>query len=102
MLITQGNLAFFLICSIVLGLFDQLQIFSQSYLIELLGFLTDLGLLELWHLIYLRLLTGFDMLVCFTNLSLTEFQVRDLALFLIFSMTTWSGSVWKIFTRISS
>ena len=35
-----------------------------------------LGLLELWHLIYLRLLTGFGMLVFFTNLSLMEFQVR--------------------------
>ena len=28
---------------------------SQLYLIELLGFLTGLGLLKLWHLIYLRL-----------------------------------------------
>ena len=35
-----------------LGLLDQLQIFSQSYLIELLELLTDLGLLKLWHLIY--------------------------------------------------
>ena len=39
----------------VLGLLDQLQIFSQLYLIELLGFLTGLVLLELWHLIYSRL-----------------------------------------------
>ena len=31
----------------VLGLLDQLQIFSQFYLIELLGILTGLGLLEL-------------------------------------------------------
>ena len=37
--------------SMVLGLFNQLQIFSQLYLIELLGSLTGLGLLELWHLI---------------------------------------------------
>ena len=36
----------------VLGLLDQLLIFSQLYLIELLG------LLELSHLIYPRLLTG--------------------------------------------
>ena len=57
-----------------LGLHDQLQIFSQLYLIELVGLLTGLGLLELWHLIYPRLLTGFGMLVFFTNLSLTEFQ----------------------------
>ena len=70
----------------VLGLHDQLQIFSQSYLIELLGLLTDLGLLVLWHLIYPRFLTGFGMLVYFTNLSLMEFQVRYLALFLLFSV----------------
>ena len=37
----------FLISSMVLGLLDQLQIFSQLYLIELLGLLTGLGLLEL-------------------------------------------------------
>ena len=55
----------------VLGLLDQLLIFSQLYLIELLGLLTDLGLLELWHLIYPWLLTGFGMLVYFTNLSLS-------------------------------
>ena len=70
----------------VLGLLDQLQIFSQLYLIELLGLLTGLELLELWHLIYPMLLTGFGMLVFFTNLSLTEFQVRYLALFLLFSV----------------
>ena len=33
-------MAFFLISSMVLGLFDQLQIFLQLYQIELLGFLT--------------------------------------------------------------
>ena len=37
----------FLISSMVLGLLDQLQIFSQLYLIELLELLTGLGLLEL-------------------------------------------------------
>ena len=68
----------FLISSMVLGLLNQLQVFSQLYLIELLGLLTDLGLLELWHLIYPRLLTGFSMLVFFTNLSLMEFQARYL------------------------
>ena len=70
----------------VLGLLDELLIFSKLYLIELLGRLTGLGLLELWHLIYPRLLTGFGMLVFFTNLSLMEFQVRYLALFLLFSV----------------
>ena len=63
----------FLISSMVLGLLNQLQIFSQLYLIELLGLLTGLGLLELWHLIYPRLLTGFGMLVLFSDLSLMEF-----------------------------
>ena len=58
----------------------------KLYLIELLGLLTGLGLLELWHLIYPRLLTGFGMLVFFKNLHLMEFQVRYLALFLLFSV----------------
>ena len=52
----------------VLGLLNQLQIFSQLYLIELLGLLTGLGLLELYYLIYPRLPTGFGMLVFFTRL----------------------------------
>ena len=43
-------------------------------------------LLELWQLIYPRFLTGCGMLVFFTNLSLMEFQVRYLALFLLFSV----------------
>ena len=77
-------MVFFLISNMVLGHLDQLLIFSQLYLVELLGFLTGLGLFELWHLIYPRLLTGFGMLVFFTNLSLMEFQVRYLALFLLF------------------
>ena len=68
------------------SLLEQLRIFSQLCLIELPGLLTGLGLLELWHLIYPRLLTGFGMLVFFTNLSLMEFQVRYLALFLLFSV----------------
>ena len=62
----------------VLGLLDQMMIFSQLYLIELLGRLTGVRLLELWHLIYRKLLIGFGMLVFFTNLSLMEFQVRCL------------------------
>ena len=47
LLITQGNVVFFPISSMVLDLLDQLQILSQLYLIELLGVLTSLGLLEL-------------------------------------------------------
>ena len=80
------NCGLFLISSKDLGLLDQLLLFSQLYLIELLGLLTGLGLLELWHLIYPRLLTGFCMLVFFTNLRLMEFQVRYLALFLLLSV----------------
>ena len=55
-------------------------------LIELLELLTGLGLLELWHLIYPRPVTGFGMLVFFTNLSFMKFQVRYFALFLFFSV----------------
>ena len=84
----------FLISSMVLGLLDQLLIFSQLYLIELLGLLTGLGLLELWHLIYPRLLTGFGILVFFTNLNLMEFQVRYLAVFLLFSVIVCFGWFW--------
>ena len=65
------------------GLFSL--IFSQLYLKELPGLLKGLGLLELWHLIYPKLLIGFGMLPFLTNLSLMEFQVRYLALFLLFS-----------------
>ena len=46
----------------------------------------------LWHLIYPRFLTGFGMLVYFTNLNLMEFQVRYLALFFLFSVT--DGFKW--------
>ena len=83
---------FFLISSMVLGLFDQLQIFSHLYLIELLGLLTGLELLEVWHLIYPRLLTEFGKLVFFTNLILMEFQVRYFALFFLFSVV--DGFKW--------
>ena len=80
------NVAFFLILSVVLGLLDQLEIFSHLYLIELLRILTGLGLLELWHFIHPRVLTRFGMLVFFTNLSLTKFQVTYLPFFLLFSV----------------
>ena len=64
---------------IFLGLLDQLQIFLQLYLIQLLELLTGLVLLDLRDFIYPRLLTGFYMLVFFTNSSLVKFQVRNLA-----------------------
>ena len=69
--------------------------------IELIGLLTGLGLLELQQLIYSRLLTGFDMLFFFTNLNLMKFQVRYLALFLLFSVTDSFKWFWmEVFTRI--
>ena len=55
----QEKCGLFLISIMVLGLLDQLQIFWQLYLIELLGVLTGLGLLELQFLMYPRLLTRF-------------------------------------------
>ena len=90
----------FFISSIVLGLLDQLQILLQLYLIKLFGILTSLVLLELHHLIYPRLLTGFGMLVFFTSLNLMEFQVKYLTLFLLFSVIDgfewfWIGSLHK-------
>ena len=50
------------------------------FLIKLLGVSHDLRLLELWYLIYPRVLTGFSLLVFFTNSSLMKFQVGFLAL----------------------
>ena len=79
--IVDRNMAFILTSSVVLHLFNQLQIFSLIYLKELLELLTGLELFELWHLIYPRFLTGFGMLVFFTNLSLMGFQVKYLVLF---------------------
>ena len=78
----------FLISGMDLGLLDQLQIFCQLCLIELLGLLTNLGLLELKHLMYPGLSKEYDMLVFFTNLSLMEFLVRYLGLFIIFLCST--------------
>ena len=87
---------FFLISSLVLGVLDQLQIFLQLYLIEFLWLLTGLGLLELYHSIYPRLLTEFGILVILTNLSLKEFQVRYMALFLLFSVIDSFEWFWKV------
>ena len=73
LLITGRNPVFFLIPCMVSGLLCQLQIFWQLYLIELLGILKGLGLRELYHLIYPRLLTKPGRLVFFTNSSLMGF-----------------------------
>ena len=45
----------------VLSSLDQLQMFYQLYLIDLLGLLTNLRLLKVEHLIYPRLSIGFGM-----------------------------------------
>ena len=78
----------------VLVLLNQLQIFSQLNLVELLRLLSGLRLLELWHFIYPRILTGFDMLVFFTNVSLMGFLVRHLALYLFFSVIDGFKLFW--------
>ena len=88
-------MSFFLIPSMVLGPFNQLQTFSQLYLIKLLGIFKDLRLLELWHLIYPRLWAGFGKLVYFTNLNLMKFHVRYLVLFLLFSVIDGFKWFWK-------
>ena len=67
---------------------------------QLIGLLIGLGLLELWHLRYLGLSSGFGMLVFLTNLSLMEFQVKYLVLFYLFSVIDgfewlWMGSLNK-------
>ena len=62
----------------------------------LVGPSTGLGLLEQWHLIYPRLLTGFNMLVVFANLSLLEFHVRHLAFFLLFSVIDNFEWFWMV------
>ena len=92
------NMALFLISTKVSGLLDQLQIFWQLHLIELLGLLIGL---ELWHLIYLRLSAGCSKLAYFTNLNLMEFQVKYLTLFRVFSVIDgfrrfWMGSICRV------
>ena len=50
----------FLISSMVLGLVNQLLIFSHLYLIELLGLLTGLGLLDgQADVVFLQAVVGF-------------------------------------------
>ena len=53
------------------------------YLIEMLGLLLGLERLELLYLMYVRLGTGFGILVFFRNLSLMEFMVRSLCYFIL-------------------
>ena len=59
----------------------DLQLKTTTLLVFFLWLVKSLK--NLWHLIYKRLLTEFGMLLLFTNLSLKEFQVWYLALFLL-------------------
>ena len=74
---------FFLISSLVIGLLDQLQIFLVVS-DRIVRAFNRFGATRDVALIYQMLLTGFGMLIFFTNLNLMEFQVRYLALFLLF------------------
>ena len=56
-------------------------------MIELLGLITDLGLLEVYHLIYPMLLTEFGMLVIVTNLSPS--QIFGLVSSFLSNMWVW-------------
>ena len=69
----------------VLGLLDQLQIYSVVSDKTTRAFNRS-GATQAVTFIFPRLLTGFAMLVLFINLGLMEFQVRYLALFLLFAV----------------
>ena len=56
-------------------------------MIELLGLITDLGLFEVYHLIYPMLLTEFGMLVIVTNLSPS--QIFGLVSSFLSNMWVW-------------
>ena len=86
LLVTLRNVAFCLISGLVSGLLNQLQIFWQLYMIELLGLSVGLRLFELQHLIYLRLSTGFGTLIFFVIFCLMGFLVSYLASFCLFSV----------------
>ena len=80
----------------VLGLLDQLQIFLQLYLVELLVLLTGLGLCELYHLIYPRSLT-FDRVWhvgCLHKLKSYGSSVQIFGLFLLFSVIESLEWLW--------
>ena len=79
---------------------DCIPVMIVFYLLAVVSDRTVWTLLELQHLIYPRLLTGFWMLVFFTNLKLVEFQVRYLALFLLFSII--GGFAWLLMGSLHS
>lgn len=93
-------MAFLLMFSVGSGIFVQLQIFLEVYIIGLLELLIVLTLHELCHLIDSKLLRGFRMLVFFTC---SLYSGRIFRFFVIFRYkTTSKGSGWEISERISS
>ena len=67
-----------------LGPLDIQQIFWQLYLLKLPGLLISLVFLKLQHVAYVKISTGFGMLVLFTSIRLVEFLISFLALFCLF------------------
>ena len=95
LLVTWRNVVFFKISSMGLGLLDQPQIFWQLYGVSgasMSGATRD---------VVLDIFKAFDTVWHATNLSLMEFQVRYLTLFLFFSVINcfqrfWMGSLPEI------
>ena len=81
----------------MIGLLDQLQILTVASDRIARAFISS-------GATYTRFLTGFGMLVFFTNLTLIESRVRYLALFCLFSVTGGfeRGFGRDVFTKISS
>ena len=93
LVINSKNVVFCPISRMVSGLLDLLTDVSD----RIARAFNRSGLLELYHLIYLRLLTRFGMLVFFTNLRLIEFLVRFrlISSFLINRQRFWMESLFK-------
>ena len=81
--VSLRNVVFFL---------NQLQIFLQLYLIELLGLLTGLGPARAVALDIPK--AEFGMLIFFLNLRFMEFQIRYLVFFILFPVIGGFGYFW--------
>ena len=71
---------------------NQLQIFLQLYLIEMLGLLTGLGPARAVALDIPK--AEFGMLIFFLNLRFMEFQIRYLVFFILFPVIGGFGYFW--------
>lgn len=80
---------FLLISSMFSGLLGQLQIFWQLFLTQLVKLFTGLGLLELFYLIYPRLLQDLSLS---SKSSLMELLIRLSAVFRL--ITAVDGFMW--------